>query len=89
VFAEHWCLSAGLGQGAERARRGLGAENARPSERDLPQTRHRRTETFFKINADSSIDGTHFQENGARVMARFVADGIGEAKLGLSAYRNP
>jgi lysophospholipase L1-like esterase len=44
-------------------------------------------EMFFKINADASIDGTHFQENGARVMAGFVADGIDEAKLGLSAYR--
>jgi len=44
-------------------------------------------ETFFKPNADGSIDGTHFQENGARVMAGFVADGIDEAKLGLSAYR--
>jgi lysophospholipase L1-like esterase len=46
-------------------------------------------ETFFKSNADGSIDGTHFQENGARVMAGFVADGIGEAKLGLAAYRKP
>jgi len=44
-------------------------------------------ELFFKINADASIDGTHFQENGARIMAGFVADGIDEAKLGLSAYR--
>ena len=44
-------------------------------------------EMFFKINADDSIDGTHFQENGARVMAGFVADGIDEAKLGLSNYR--
>lgn len=46
-------------------------------------------ETFFKINTDQSIDGTHFQENGARTMAGFVADGIDEAKLGLSAYRKP
>ena len=44
-------------------------------------------ETFFKSNADGTIDGTHFQENGARVMAGFVADGVDEAKLGLSAYR--
>jgi len=44
-------------------------------------------ETFFKVNADQSIDGTHFQENGARTMAAFVADGVDEAKLGLSAYR--
>lgn len=44
-------------------------------------------EMFFKINADQSIDGTHFQESGARIMAGFVADGVDEAKLGLSAYR--
>ena len=44
-------------------------------------------ETFFKINADQSIDGTHFQENGARILAGFVADAVDEAKLGLSAYR--
>jgi lysophospholipase L1-like esterase len=44
-------------------------------------------ETFFKINADKTIDGTHFQENGARIMAGFVADSVAELKLGLSAYR--
>ncbi len=44
-------------------------------------------EMFFKINADKTIDGTHFQENGARIMAGFVADGVDEAKLGLSVYR--
>jgi len=44
-------------------------------------------EGFFKINADQTIDGTHFQENGARTMAGFVADGVAEGKLGLSAYR--
>jgi len=46
-------------------------------------------EQFFKVNADQSIDGTHFQENGAHVMAGFVADGLAEAKLGLSGYRKP
>ena len=45
------------------------------------------TENFFKVNADNTIDGTHFQENGAIIMASFVADGIGEAGLGLDAYR--
>lgn len=44
-------------------------------------------ETFFKVNADDTIDGTHFQENGARILAGFVADGVGEAQLGLNAYR--
>ena len=45
------------------------------------------TETFFKVNADNTIDGTHFQENGAIKMAGFVADGIGEAGVGFNAYR--
>lgn len=45
------------------------------------------TETVFKVNADNSIDGTHFQENGATLLAGFVADGVGEAGLGLDAYR--
>jgi lysophospholipase L1-like esterase len=42
-------------------------------------------ETFFKING-TAIDGTHFQEHGARIMAGFVADGISEAGLGLASY---
>jgi hypothetical protein len=45
------------------------------------------TETFFKVNTDNSIDGTHFQINGATMMAGFVADGIDENGLGLAAYR--
>lgn len=45
------------------------------------------SETFFKINSDNTIDGTHFQENGATMLAGFVADGIAEAALGLAAYR--
>jgi len=45
------------------------------------------TENFFKVNTDNTIDGTHFQENGAIMMAGFVADGIGEAGLGINAYR--
>jgi lysophospholipase L1-like esterase len=31
-------------------------------------------------------DGTHFQVNGARLMAGFVADGVREAGLGLAGY---
>ncbi|MET0498817.1 MAG: RICIN domain-containing protein [Steroidobacteraceae bacterium] len=34
-----------------------------------------------------TVDGTHFQENGARVLARFVAEGIGEAALPLNSHR--
>ncbi|MDP9151764.1 MAG: GDSL-type esterase/lipase family protein, partial [Myxococcota bacterium] len=44
-------------------------------------------ETFFKVNPDGTIDGTHFQENGARMLATFVADGITQDGLGLAAYR--
>jgi hypothetical protein len=39
-------------------------------------------ETFFKVNADGTIDGTHFQENGARKLAGFVATGVGQTGLG-------
>lgn len=44
-------------------------------------------ETFFKVNPDGTIDGTHFQENGARMLATFVADGVTQDTLGLAAYR--
>ena len=44
-------------------------------------------ENFFFRRSDGSVDGTHFQENGARILARFVADGIGEAGVMLDIYR--
>ena len=44
-------------------------------------------ENFFLLRADGSVDGTHFQENGARNLARFVADGIGETGMRLDNYR--
>ncbi|WP_437962337.1 rhamnogalacturonan acetylesterase (plasmid) [Sorangium sp. So ce119] len=44
-------------------------------------------EDFFLIRADGSVDGTHFQETGARVMAGFVADGTADAGLLLAQYR--
>ena len=44
-------------------------------------------ENFFLRRADGTVDGTHFQENGARILARFVADGIGEASLPLNSHR--
>jgi lysophospholipase L1-like esterase len=44
-------------------------------------------ENFFLGRSDGSVDGTHFQENGARILARFVADGIGEAGMPLNNYR--
>ncbi|MBN2573129.1 MAG: hypothetical protein JXP73_01065 [Deltaproteobacteria bacterium] len=40
--------------------------------------------TFYMVKADGSIDGTHFQENGANVMAALVAKGTtGISTLGL------
>jgi len=38
-------------------------------------------EDFFLLRADGSVDGTHFQENGARVLARLVAEAAREAGL--------
>jgi len=43
-------------------------------------------ENFFLIKADGSVDGTHFQENGARNLARFVSEGLREAATPLAAY---
>ncbi|WP_438018854.1 rhamnogalacturonan acetylesterase [Sorangium sp. So ce315] len=42
---------------------------------------------FFLVRADGSVDGTHFQETGARTMAGFVADGTADAGLLLARYR--
>jgi lysophospholipase L1-like esterase len=41
-------------------------------------------EDFFLLRSDGSVDGTHFQENGARILAGFVTDGIREAGLPLA-----
>lgn len=43
-------------------------------------------EDFFLLKADGSVDGTHFQENGARHLARFVSEGLREADSPLAAY---
>ena len=40
----------------------------------------------FLLRADGSVDGTHFQKHGARVLAGFVADEIRAAELPLAAY---
>jgi lysophospholipase L1-like esterase len=42
-------------------------------------------ETFFKNNT-GTIDGTHFQENGARKMAGFIGEAIRTLKLEIAAY---
>lgn len=46
-------------------------------------------ENFFLLRADGSVDGTHFQERGARFLAGFVVDGIAEAALPLGQYLKP
>lgn len=38
-------------------------------------------EHFFLVRGDGSVDGTHFQEHGARVMSSMVAAGMAEAGL--------
>ncbi len=43
-------------------------------------------EDFFFVRSDGTVDGTHFQENGARILAGFVSEGIEEASLPLSGY---
>lgn len=46
-------------------------------------------ENFFLVLATGAVDGTHFQERGARFLAGFVTDGIAEAALPLSQYLKP
>ena len=43
------------------------------------------SETFFK-NTGGTVDGTHFQETGARKMAGFIGEAIRTINLGLAAY---
>ena len=43
-------------------------------------------EDFFLVKSDGSVDGTHFQENGARILAGFVADEIERVALPLAGY---
>jgi lysophospholipase L1-like esterase len=44
-------------------------------------------ENFFLLHADGTVDGTHFQERGARILAGFVADGLSVPALPFAAYR--
>lgn len=46
-------------------------------------------EDFFAFKSDGSVDGTHFQENGARIMAGFLGQCIVETALGLQSYLLP
>ena len=45
-------------------------------------------EDFFLLRPDGSVDGTHFQENGARILAGFVADELVARGL-LGEHRLP
>jgi lysophospholipase L1-like esterase len=44
-------------------------------------------EDFFLLRADGSVDGTHFQERGARLLAGFVAAGLSVPGLPFAEYR--
>jgi len=46
-------------------------------------------EDFFFIRADATVDGTHFQENGARHMASFLGVCLQDIDLGLASYLLP
>ncbi len=46
-------------------------------------------EDFFFVRANSSVDGTHFQENGARHMARFLGDEMIAKSAGPYLYLIP
>ena len=41
---------------------------------------------FFLIRADGTVDGTHFQEMGATILAGLVTQGVTESTLPLAAY---
>ncbi len=43
-------------------------------------------ENFFLLRADQSVDGTHFQENGARILSGLVTEGIRGSDLRLADY---
>lgn len=43
-------------------------------------------EDFFLLRGDGSVDGTHFQENGARHLAAMVADEVAAMSVSLSRY---
>ncbi len=46
-------------------------------------------EDFFFLRGDGSVDGTHFQENGARHMAGFLADEMTSQTVGPYQYLLP
>jgi lysophospholipase L1-like esterase len=46
-------------------------------------------EDFFLLRGDGSVDGTHFQENGARILASFVAEGLRDVGTPFAEQRRP
>lgn len=46
-------------------------------------------EDFYLLRADGTVDGTHFQENGARSLAGFVAEELATAASPLAGYVTP
>lgn len=44
-------------------------------------------ENFFLLRANGTVDGTHFQEHGARVLASMVAAGLADAGLGIAQHQ--
>lgn len=44
-------------------------------------------EDFFLLRADGTVDGTHFQEHGARTLAGFVVDELVKLGVPLGSYR--
>lgn len=43
-------------------------------------------EDVFLLRADGTVDGTHFQENGARLLASLVADEVSQRATPLARY---
>jgi lysophospholipase L1-like esterase len=43
-------------------------------------------ENFFLVRADGTVDGTHFQEKGARKLASFVTQGFSDTPTTLARY---
>jgi len=41
---------------------------------------------FFLVRADGSVDGTHFQETGANILAGLVVEGVGALTLPLASF---
>jgi lysophospholipase L1-like esterase len=52
-----------------------------------PKPANGAAENFFKVNADGTIDGTHFQLTGARTLARLIAEAVDDSGIELRESR--